>query len=176
MKKRVLIVAIAPVLLFFSLSFLYGGGEKGNRTVGRNEGDIAPDFSLYDTNGKPHKLKDVLGKKAVLLVFWATWCPYCVEEIPELNKIYQEYSQKGLEVLAVNIAEKSNKVSRFVVNRGINYTVLLDIDGKVADLYQVQGIPLNMILNKNGVILHKGVLPKNYGAIFKDLTDDLKKK
>ncbi len=176
MKKRIWILVIVPVLLFFSLNFLYSNGKKENVKVGIKEGDVAPDFSLYDINGKSYNLKGVRGKKAVLLVFWATWCPYCVEEIPQLNKIYQEYSKKGLEVWAVNISEKKDKVSKFAANRGIKYTVLLDSRGKIAGLYQIRGIPANIILDKNGIVQHNGGLPENYEIIFKELTDNLKKK
>lgn len=175
-QKRLWILIVVPALLILSMNFLFSFGKKENVTVGVKEGDVAPDFSLYDINGKSYNLKGVRGKKVVLLVFWATWCPYCVEEIPQLNKIYQEYSKKGLEVWVVNISEKKDKVSKFAANRGINYTVLLDSSGKIADLYQIRGIPANIILDKNGIIQHNGRLPENYEMIFTDLTNSLKKK
>lgn len=117
-------------------------------------GSKAPEFSLNDLNGKSVSLKDFEGNKAVLLVFWATWCPYCVQEIPELKKVNSEYKTKGLEIIAVDIRESSALVSNFAKKQGIDYTIVIDTDGSVSKNYNVVGIPTNVLIDKKGVILY----------------------
>lgn len=170
-QKWLWILIAIPIFLFSTSDFLQCGSKKENVTIGIEVGKAAPNFSLYDINGKLYSLKEVVGKKPVLIVFWATWCPYCVQEIPELIKIYQEYSKKGLEVWAIDIGEKKSKVSNFATKKKINYTILLDSDGSVASLYQIYGIPENIIIDKNGIIQSKGSLPEDYKAFFTKLID-----
>lgn len=173
-KVFILIIIAIPVFLFFQPGHLSSNGVKETSDAGVEAGNTAPDFSLHDLKGELYNLKAVRDKKVVLLVFWATWCPYCVQEIPELNKIYQEYSGKGLEVWAINIKEEKSKVSKFASKRGINYTILLDSTGGIASSYEIFGIPTNIIVDKKGIVRHNGKLPKYYDVIFKELTKSTK--
>ena len=135
-----------------------------NISCAQNEGvavgDKAPDFTLEDVNGENVSLsKTVEENSATLLVFWASWCPYCRAEIPQLQKINAEYKEKGLKVLSIDIGESKKKVEPAVKERGINYTVLLDVDNKVADRYGIIGIPANILLDSEGVIKYRGTSP-----------------
>ena len=179
MKKRLWILIAIIIVLLFSLAFNIKIGskpeagsleEKETVKIGVEVGSIAPDFSLYDLQGKLHSLKAVRGKKVVLLVFWATWCSYCVDEIPELIKIHKEYSKRKVEVWGINISEGRDKISKFASKRRINYTILFDSEGNIASLYKIIGIPANIILDKKGIVRYNGELPKNYDAIFAELT------
>lgn len=114
------------------------------------------DFVLPNLDSKNVKLSDFVGEKVVLLNFWTTWCPYCVREIPELKKYYSEYKDKGLEIVAVNIQESYKQVKNFVSKKGIEYVILLDKDGVVANQYGVRGIPTNILINKDGEIIFAG--------------------
>jgi len=71
---------------------------------GIQQGQLAPDFSLNDLNSKKVTLSSFKNKKAVILSFWATWCPYCIKEIPKLKTLHTKFQNRGLEVLSVNIA------------------------------------------------------------------------
>jgi len=127
---------------------------------GLNIGDKAPDFTLEDTAGHKVNLQDtVKAGKATLLVFWATWCPYCTEEIPDLIKLNNDYSSKGLKILAVDIGENRKKAASFATAQGINYTVLLDTENRVAEQYGIMGIPANVLIDKDGVIKYRGTKP-----------------
>lgn len=114
------------------------------------------DFSLQNLKGENIKLSDLVGKNVILLNFWTTWCPYCVKEVPELKKYYSEYKDKGLEIVAVNIQELPNQVKNFVSKRNIDYMIVLDKYGFVANQYGVRGIPTNFLINKDGVIIFSG--------------------
>jgi len=93
--------------------------------------------------------------KVTLLVFGATWCPSCRHEIPILKEYYSELKDGGLNVLAIDIKESVKKVKSLIEKMQINYPVVLDSSADVARLYKVVGIPLNIILDKNGVIVYK---------------------
>lgn len=127
-----------------------------SKTTGAAETAAAPAFSLKDINGKEVALKDYKDKKTVLLVFWATWCVYCRQEIPELIKLQEQYKGKNLEILGVNIQESAEKIKPFLDNNKINYNTILDIKGDVARSYEVQGIPMNVLIDKKGNIIYGG--------------------
>jgi len=167
--KKILILVLAGVFLTGFFLVLSATAKKDNAPIGTEIGNTATDFSLKDVNEKIHDLKDVKGKKAILIVFWATWCPYCVNEIPDLIKIQQKYDTKDLEVWAVNIRESKEKVVSFSKKRAINYTVLLDSSGLVANAYKISGIPANIVIDKKGIIRSTGQLPNNYEEFFDGL-------
>lgn len=153
MKK--ILFAVCVVVL--SLSFI---NISCAQREGISVGDKAPDFTLEDTGGNAVSLKDtVAASNSTLVVFWATWCPYCVKEIPELKKLDKEYKDKGLKILAVDIGESKAKVDSYAKGQGIEYTVLLDQNNKVANQYGIMGIPANILIGKDGTIKYKGTQP-----------------
>lgn len=111
----------------------------------------APDFELPGLDGKPASLSDFRGKP-VLLNFWATWCPPCRAEMPYIQEIYEEWSGKGLVVLAINIGENPSKVGEFMESFFLSFPVLLDEDSKVSNEYNVRAIPTTFFIDKNGII------------------------
>lgn len=119
-------------------------------------GQITPNqyFTLDDTEGQSVSLDETLkNNKAVLLNFWATWCPPCQEEIPGLISLQSKHKDKGFTVLGVDVGESAQKVSNFMKKVGINYPVLLDKDMKVSEAYRVVGIPTSFLIDSNGKIL-----------------------
>ncbi len=114
----------------------------------------APLFVLTDVQGQDITLQDVLkAHKAVLINFWATWCPPCREEIPDLIRLQEQYGKQSFTVLGVDIAESPAKVSGFMDQMGINYPVVLDKKQKVAQQYRVVGIPTSILLSHEGKVL-----------------------
>ena len=112
----------------------------------------APDFVLKDLHGRKFRLSENIGKP-VLLIFGATWCPYCRDEIPRLKDIYANYGKRGLVILNINIQESKEKVSRFAESYKLPYRVLLDEKADVAESYGVQGVPTMVLIDKKGMIL-----------------------
>ncbi len=136
-------------------------------TVGLDVGNLAPDFQLQTVDGQTIKLSTLRGKK-VILNFWATWCPPCKLEVPEIEKFYTANKDKGIEVLAVDLTktEKSlEDVPAFIKTYGITYPVLLDTKVEIADLYQAYSIPTTYILDSQGVIRRKVVGPMTYRSM-----------
>ncbi|MDD4956400.1 MAG: TlpA disulfide reductase family protein [Candidatus Omnitrophica bacterium] len=148
LRRNLTAFVLLPVLLFCSCA------RAGNEPV--SPAGKGADFSLKALNGSEVRLSDKLGpgKKAVL-VFFATWCPPCQREVPYVNDLN---TRKGADiaVLGVNIQESPAKVSSFAESKKINYTVLLDADGEVANSYGVRSIPTIIALDGDMNILYEG--------------------
>jgi peroxiredoxin len=136
-------------------------GKTHVLTVGLEEGNLAPDFQLTTLDGTIVKLSDQKGKK-IFLNFWASWCPPCKAEMPNMEKFYQGLNNDSVEILAVNLTtEEKNRddVSKFVNDHGITFPILLDDKGKVGDTYQAITIPTTYVIDTNGIIRKKVIGP-----------------
>jgi len=116
-----------------------------------------PDFTLPDQNGKEVSLRQFIGKKPVLLAFWATWCPHCNEAVPRINRMNADLSPGGkLQILALDYMESEKKVTAFIAAKRISYTVLMDRRGGVARKYHVVGIPTYILIDRSGNVVFRG--------------------
>ena len=114
----------------------------------------AADFTLKNLNGESVSLSGLLKThKAVLLNFWATWCPPCREEIPGLIDIQKKNSGDSFTIVGVDVGESALKVSNFAQKAGINYPILLDSEQAVGQMYRVVGIPTSYLIASDGKIL-----------------------
>lgn len=109
------------------------------------------DFTLEDLNGSKVTLSGLKGKK-VFLNFWATWCPPCKAEMPDIEKLYQETKEDDLVILAVNVGEDKKTVQDFIADNKYNFSVLLDVTGEVSRMYQVSGIPTSYFIDTGGFL------------------------
>ena len=112
----------------------------------------APDFTLPNAGGKKISLKDYRGK-VVFLNFWATWCESCRDEMPSMERLYNEFRGKGLEIVAVNVKEKPQDALAFAKELKLTYPVLLDPEGEVGLLYGAFGLPATYLIDRKGVVL-----------------------
>jgi len=113
------------------------------------------DFNLADLNGRSWTLKDLRGK-VVLLNFWATWCPPCRKEMPDLETIYRRFAPAGLVILGIS-DEKTGTVKHFIEQQGVSYPVLLDSGSKINKLFQIDGIPKTFIYDREGKIVAQSI-------------------
>lgn len=172
MKKGLLIWGSAFVLVIVAIFVTSGYGKikttasspgqtsnlQGDNNSTRNvTGDKAIDFTLMDLDGKKVSLSDFKGKKSVYLNFFATWCPPCRGEMPDIERMYQRYKDKNFVVLAVNLGEDRNTVTSFVKNNGYNFDVLLDTEQSVGQQYETSAIPVSVFIDKNGNVVAKRV-------------------
>lgn len=114
-------------------------------------GSLAPDFSLPDLTGTTVRLSQFRGQP-VWINLWATWCPPCRAEMPEMQKLYVKYKGQGLVVLGVDYREDKDTVVTFVQDNGFAWQFLLDPTGTVARSYYVTGIPTHVFVDRRGVI------------------------
>jgi len=128
-----------------------------------NVGDIAHDFGLPDLDGQQVALADFKGKP-VIINFWATWCPPCRIEMPELQRAFEEYQEDDLVILAVNESERPDQVQSFFYDEmGYTYTPLLDEEAEVGEMYGAVGLPTTFFVNSAGEVtaIHRGVLTQS---------------
>ncbi len=107
----------------------------------------APPLSLQTLDGKTMSLEQLKGK-AVLVNFWATWCPPCVEEIPSLDRLYRELRSQGFEILAVNVGESPRQVRNFLADKPVTFPVLLDPEGDTFRAWQAYAFPTSLVLDR----------------------------
>jgi peroxiredoxin len=113
------------------------------------------DFTLADLQGKTWHLQDLRGK-VVLVNFWATWCPPCRKEMPDLQSLYDKFKDQGFVVLAIS-DEEAAKVAPFISDRKISYPVMLDPGRKVNDLFIVEGIPKSFVYDRSGKMVAQSI-------------------
>jgi peroxiredoxin len=113
------------------------------------------DFTLVDLNGKNWTLKSLRGN-VVLVNFWATWCPPCRKEMPDLEAVYQRFERRGLVILAITDEEES-KVKPFIAESKFSFPVLLDPGRKVNELLTVEGIPKSFVYDRDGKLVAQAI-------------------
>lgn len=123
------------------------------QTAAPQAGFMAPDISLESLNGETYTLSELRGQ-AVLVNLWATWCPPCRAEMPAIEKIYNEYKDQGLIVLAVNMTyqDEPSAVAPFVAEYGLTFPVLLDRSGASGAAYQLRSLPSSYFIDRKGSI------------------------
>lgn len=128
-----------------------------------------PDLYLYDMNNQFQSLSEMSGEKLTVIDFWATWCKPCLLSIPELIKLNDEFKDKGVNFVGINIDSPRNqsKIKPFSNSSGINYPVLLDPDQEAMKEMNVVFVPTLLIYNQKGemVFSHEGFKPGDQDAI-----------
>ncbi|MBI4526286.1 MAG: TlpA family protein disulfide reductase [Deltaproteobacteria bacterium] len=108
-----------------------------------------PDFTLPNVEGKKVPLRDFRGK-LVFLNFWASWCAPCREEMPAMERLYQEFKKKDFVVVAINVKDRRKDALDFVNELKLTYPILFDPDGKVGLLYGAWGLPTTYLIGPRG--------------------------
>ncbi len=130
-------------------------GKENEEETGPFEGDIPIGFELKSyTDDKTYKLSDYLGKDAVVINFFGVHCPPCRMEMPELNKVYKEYKDKGLQVLAVHVGNpgEDEEVKRLISENNLEFPVIYDETNEIVFNYGIRQIPVNVFIGKDGII------------------------
>ena len=146
---------LLALIMILSLSACSGKGEEANETTetgATEEYDPAPDFTIYNKEGKAVKLSDMKGTP-VVLNFWASWCPPCKAEMPEFDEIAKEYAGK-VEFMMVNLtdgqSETQESAQAFIDSMGYTFPVYFDKDSDAAYKYGIQSIPTTIFIDANG--------------------------
>jgi len=160
---------LSKIFIFALALFMLGACSQGSAL---EIGDKAPDFSLVDINGKMVSLSDFSGK-AVILDFFASWCPPCKQEVPDFIELEKAYGDKGFAMIGVAL-EKADAAGAFAGKVGINYPVLVD-DGKASGAYgPIRSIPTTFIIDKSGKIV-KVYIGYREKSVFEDEIKELLK-
>lgn len=117
-------------------------------------GKPAPDFSLPLRNGQTLSLESLRGK-VVVLNFWATWCPPCIEEIPALNRLHRQLKGLPVEVVGISVDDNWGEIEKLTMKRPVMFTLALDVPRGVPTRYGTSKFPETFILDKEGKVARK---------------------
>lgn len=143
--------------------------------VGLEVGNKAPDFQLDTLNGEEARLSDYQGSR-VMINFWATWCPPCRAEMPDIEQFHQD---TDIEILAVNLTETepdTDQVQQFIDEYELTFPILLDEVIEAATIYEIQPIPTSFMVDSEGIIQFKTFGPLTYDQmidVYEDMEDAL---
>ena len=180
-KKLIWIIGAAvAVILFIGAVILYNAlGEKyapdniaettqdtSSESVGEDSADntseggtiSAPDFTATDADGNEVKLSDYFGKP-IVLNFWASWCGYCLQEMPDFEEIYKE--NPDVQFLMVNAtssqSETAENAKKVISENGYTFPVIYDTKGEAANVYNISSLPITYFIDENGNLVTYGL-------------------
>lgn len=136
----------------------------GSRRAAAEQNTQAPDFELTDLNGKTHRLSDYRGK-VVIINFWASWCPECLQEMPSLDGLYTKFRDQDLIVLGITSDRKKEPVLEVLKKTPVTYPLLLEPGGGVfIRKYIVIGLPTTVLVDRRGSIAERIVGRTDFGS------------
>lgn len=141
-------VVIVPALVLLAVLAGCGSASSANQTA--KVGAQAPSFTDPLVGGGTLSM-DKLSGKPVMLDFFATWCPPCNAEAPEVEAAYKHYAPQGLQIVGVDIQENATKAEQFVKQHQLTYPAVVD-SGTLSDEYQINGMPVTVFIDKTGVV------------------------
>ena len=163
-------LTIAGTVVFMLIAIVGIGGAAGLDILPVAErnvvklGEPAPNFQLRDLNGRLVTLADLRGK-VVLLNFWATWCGPCRVEMPAMEQLYQTFSRKDFEILAVSTDAQGVAITRpFQQKYHLTFPILHDADYRVGLTYGARSLPMTFMVDRQGVVRHQIFGARDWGA------------
>ena len=142
------------IVLVLLLSLVFAPFES----YAANVGDVSPDFSVSTLDGKKISYSaDLKGKKPVYLIFWATWCPVCKKELPQVKEL-QKRLGNSIEFIGINVGinEREEDVRGYVRKNNLDLTMVFDKDTRITKSYGVMGTPTQMVIDRTGTIRYRG--------------------
>lgn len=170
MQKKLRLILLVLVLVLV-LGGAYAGyhalrDKIGVPTAPAQISETFADCTVYDAQGEPFALSSLLGKP-ILLNFWATWCPYCVEEFPDLQRLYEAYGDK-INFLMANYTDGARETvetaGAFIAENGYTFPVCFDKDSSALEAYLVYSFPTTVFLAPDGTVVYRQSGAMTYAA------------
>jgi thiol-disulfide isomerase/thioredoxin len=137
--------------VFLLASLITSTAESAGTLEAYTEAGATPELNLADTRGEVHRLEDYRGK-VVLVNFWASWCPPCIYEMPELQNLKKHFAGRAFEIITINVGEKKYKVRKFTKLINLELPVLLDTASETYHDWGVKTLPTSFLIDKEGQI------------------------
>ncbi len=169
-------IALAAVLLLTAVALMMWG--PGNSRVRRSNGrplvgQPAPDFTIALLDGSWLTLSALRGK-VVVVNFWASWCPPCADELPDLQRVWSAYSERGVTLVGVAFSDEEAAVRDFIERFSLTYPVGLDENGRVAGRYGITGVPETFVVDANGNVAAVHIGPVTAEQLMQDVESALR--
>ena len=148
------------LLLFVGLFVVFFSQPHG-QSEAPALGEQVPSFTLRDGDGQVIALQDYRGQ-IVVLNFWATWCPPCIEEMPSLNRLQERYAGQGMQVLAVSVDEDPEAYLNFLTQNEIAFLTLRDPNRRISLQYGTFKLPETYIISRDGLLVNKIIGPADW--------------
>jgi peroxiredoxin len=145
---------VAALLVLFSLPSAAQQAGKGLTPLA--DKPPAPDFSLVDMDGEVYRLSDLRGR-VVIVNFWATWCPPCREEMPSMQRAWEQLEAEGIVMLGINVGEDEDTIFEFTANYPVDFPLLLDRDSKIIGQWPVRGLPTTYVVDPDGRLVYQAI-------------------
>lgn len=142
-------------MTLFTFSFLPRDAAIAGDLTALNSRPVAPDFELEDMGGSRYRLSDLRGT-VVLVNFWASWCAPCRAEMPSLERLKNRIEKPDFKILAVNLGERKEDISRFYfsLNPPLTFKILMDRDMSASQYWPMRGLPMTFLVDKAGRVTH----------------------
>ncbi len=174
-----------PFIFFTLLISFVTGCDNSDNPVGKMPpvltlNETAPDFkfhSILNSEEPLQSLSDYKGK-VIYLDFWASWCKPCIQSMPLLNKLRNEFKEDGFEIIAVNLDVVAEKGLNFLNNHPVDYPVVIAINHRISDVFEIRGLPTSYIIDRQGILryVHQGFKEQDILIIKDQLLEILNKK
>ncbi|MDO8608237.1 MAG: TlpA disulfide reductase family protein [Phaeospirillum sp.] len=158
------------IRLLAVLLLLVACGEEGGKAP--HVGNAPAPFKLMALDGTSVDYPSATAGKVVVVRFWATWCPFCKDEMKMIQTVWSQSRDKGFEVLAVNAGQDKGDIEGFIAKLGVTYPVLLDPGSKVTRQYGVTGLPMTLFIGRDGKVKGR-ILGETDEATFRRKLDEL---
>lgn len=152
---------VLGVILFTAVAAC--GLYSSNFTHTASAANAAPSFTVTNMRDKSVSLASLKGKP-VFVNFWATWCPPCVKEMPDIQKMYEKYGDK-IQFVTINIDANKKEIKAFMDKHGFTMPVMMDSDGSASAAYSLQAIPVSYIIDSEGNLLNQHLGAMNYSEL-----------
>jgi len=164
------VITVRPLKTGFRASLIVLGLLIiGLPAIAASVGELAPDFEITTQNGDVFRLSDFRGRKPVYVVFWNTWCSYCIKKTPRYAKLQEQFGDK-IEIIAINTtwSDSREEMRSFESHHHVNYSTGFDAGEFITDGYDVYNVPTEFIVDINGVIRYRDGVPKYLAAHLPD--------
>jgi peroxiredoxin len=154
MRAKPLLLALA--LLSSIISQQTAADEKASTLHPVADRPMAPDFALPDMDGTIHRLSEYRGQ-VVIVNFWATWCPPCREEMPSMQRAWEQLKDEDIVILAIDVGEDEDTIFTFTADYPVEFPLLLDLDSRVIQEWPVRGLPTTFVIGPQGRIVYRTI-------------------
>ena len=145
---------LAAVLALSSLPS--AAQQAGTGLTRLAEAPLAPDFSLLDMDGNVYRLSDYRGR-VVIVNFWATWCPPCREEMPSMQRGWEQLRSEGILMVGINVGEDEDTIFQFTADYPVEFPLLMDSDSSVTGQWPVRGLPTTFVVDPAGRLVYRAI-------------------